>query len=1286
MKERLFLSFLSCLSFFFIVMSCQKNPLASYNANSMPQTHLPFLNEFALEPLGITNLQANVNSSSVYLFWDEALGAKTYIVQRSEVSGGPYTLLQNDLTSPNCLDTDISPNTSYFYIVSAINPIGETPPSSELHALPLGGSVNLTLQKLIANPTGNLFNASFTWSSSVSAANLYSFKNTTNSNSIITTCSSSPCVVNSLQPSSYVLEASSTLPEAISNVVDSSALIIPSFNLNVQAVASSQGALTVSWTPQAGLSSYNIYYATSSFLGSDATNLGTLGCSGSSSCTIYGIGSLVNYTIVMVANLTEGGTYQSSESYVTSLQITTASNTPSVTPTSSNTPSQTPTASQTGSQTSSSTNTPSNTPSSTATSSQTASQTSTPSQTASSTNIPSVPTGLSVGTVTSTSVNLSWNASSGASSYNIKWSTTPGGPYTTIGSSASPSYSVNTSSVQGTIYYYVVTAVNPSGQSAYSNQVGAISLASTQGLTLNSAITNAAATSQTLSFSWTGVTGSNSYTLYQSTTSGQELISGTAVCTTSSTSCSTATTLGSAYYYVLVASNSTVSSNTVSSSEVTMPNVTSVNPTLTAVSSTQAILDFVPTANLQTPYSVYYYTSSFNGGNATTTGGATQACTYNSSPSSTPAVSPTPTSTPTGTGTGTKNISPSGTPTQTPTSSNTPSPTVNAGSYSCPVIDTSDQMLYFVVVGTLANGATYQSEEASVPLIGNFSITSITPNGYSTTYGNRTIQINFPVTSVGGTTYTVAYKLATDVNYTSVPGSFSSSPITLDYSSSVTGLNLYPNAMYMFQVTAANNTGTRANTVSVTSNAPQYYKIPPTLAVSNYTSYYLNSQGNLYGWGSNAIGLLLSASSNQNSPIALTTTNDGLMVASGVWLGAWGAMCLLKNTFQPYCVGFNNYGTVGRGLPLGVIYSSFSNVLAKSTVNISPSGTPTPSGSKASSLSSTPTPSPTLSASDTPSTVTNLTNIVSIAVGRSSACGLDNSQKMWCWGSNADGQLQGPDSSIQPWASKVLDNANYLTAGGVGEYYSCSIRTDNSVWCWGNGSITANQVKDAAGNPITDFMDLSVGFNHNCGIRSDGSVWCWGSGSYFIESWSLGSSTITTSAAAIPAATFTTNDALSITSGFYFTCVVRKNGELVCWGNNQYGQLGLPMSTLEASSSAYQIQNWTDVRSVVSNSDAFHVCAIRQDAGVDSVWCWGSNIYGELGAGNTPTPGFTTSVSPSVTNSFTGTGTVTPTATSAVGSATSTSTLYPSATSTPATSFSPGNYQYTPQYVSVPVM
>jgi hypothetical protein len=56
-----------------------------------------------------------------------------------------------------------------------------------------------------------------------------------------------------------------------------------------------------------------------------------------------------------------------------------------------------------------------------------------------------------------------------ATSYQVKRSTTSGGPYTTVGTSATTSYT-DTSVTNGTIYYYVVAAVNTAGAGANSNQ------------------------------------------------------------------------------------------------------------------------------------------------------------------------------------------------------------------------------------------------------------------------------------------------------------------------------------------------------------------------------------------------------------------------------------------------------------------------------------------------------------------------------------------------------------------------------------------------------------------------------------------------------------------------------------------------------------------------------------------------------------------------------------------------------------------------------------------------
>ncbi|QNU67680.1 hypothetical protein EHE19_004195 [Ruminiclostridium herbifermentans] len=68
-------------------------------------------------------------------------------------------------------------------------------------------------------------------------------------------------------------------------------------------------------------------------------------------------------------------------------------------------------------------------------------------------------------------VNLSWAASEGALSYNIKRSSEAGGPYTTIATGSAITYT-DTTAVNGNTYYYVVSAVSYSNvESANSNEV-----------------------------------------------------------------------------------------------------------------------------------------------------------------------------------------------------------------------------------------------------------------------------------------------------------------------------------------------------------------------------------------------------------------------------------------------------------------------------------------------------------------------------------------------------------------------------------------------------------------------------------------------------------------------------------------------------------------------------------------------------------------------------------------------------------------------------------------------
>lgn len=88
------------------------------------------------------------------------------------------------------------------------------------------------------------------------------------------------------------------------------------------------------------------------------------------------------------------------------------------------------------------------------------------------TTIPPAPTGL-VAAAGNGQVVLNWNTTTGAGSYNIKRATTSGGPYGLIASGVTVTSYTDTTALNGSTYYYVVSAINASGESANSSQASA---------------------------------------------------------------------------------------------------------------------------------------------------------------------------------------------------------------------------------------------------------------------------------------------------------------------------------------------------------------------------------------------------------------------------------------------------------------------------------------------------------------------------------------------------------------------------------------------------------------------------------------------------------------------------------------------------------------------------------------------------------------------------------------------------------------------------------------------
>ena len=163
---------------------------------------------------------------------------------------------------------------------------------------------------------------------------------------------------------------------------------------------------------------------------------------------------------------------------------------------------------------------------------------------------PLVPVGLSAA-ANNTQVTLTWQPCAGAASYNIYRSTISGGPYTLIstpGSVTEISYSDYTAS-QGTTWYYVITAVNPYGESGKSSEVSAAVVCTPppaptagdnspiyQGMTLNLT----ASTVASASYSWTGPNGFSSALQNPSIPSATTAASGTYSVTASIGGCTSA--------------------------------------------------------------------------------------------------------------------------------------------------------------------------------------------------------------------------------------------------------------------------------------------------------------------------------------------------------------------------------------------------------------------------------------------------------------------------------------------------------------------------------------------------------------------------------------------------------------------------------------------------------------------------------------------------------------------------------------------------------------------------
>jgi len=235
------------------------------------------------------------------------------------------------------------------------------------------------------------------------------------------------------------------------------------------------------------------------------------------------------------------------------------------------------------------------------------------------------------------------------------------------------------------------------------------------------------------------------------------------------------------------------------------------------------------------------------------------------------------------------------------------------------------------------------------------------------------------------------------------------------------------------------------------------------------------------------------------------------------------------------------------------------------------------------------------------------TGVTNFAAGMYHSCAV-KSAGAYCWGRNNYGQLGDNSSTTRLMPVTVYNSSTYVSQVTAGTYHSCLLKTSGSATCWGSNA--QGQLGD--GTTITRYIPVSVGGglaageviaaggSHTCAVVSSNSIYCWGDNDYG----QLGTNN-TTDYLFPTLVSAGLNTFSGVSAGDNHSCATLVRGGLMCWGKNNYGQLG--NNTLVNQDNPVDVSY--DIGMTFISGGASHTCAIK----TNYIYCWGYNASGQLG-------------------------------------------------------------------------
>jgi len=187
----------------------------------------------------------------------------------------------------------------------------------------------------------------------------------------------------------------------------------------------------------------------------------------------------------------------------------------------------------------------------------------------------------------------------------------------------------------------------------------------------------------------------------------------------------------------------------------------------------------------------------------------------------------------------------------------------------------------------------------------------------------------------------------------------------------------------------------------------------------------------------------------------------------------------------------------------------------------------------------------------------------------------------------------------------------------IGERHICAVTQNGAAKCWGEnyagqlGVGTTSYLQIVGLTPLNviglanGVKTITAGKEHTCALLMSGEVKCWGQNQYG----QLGDGTYYAGHRTPMPVVGLPSDIVAISAGRFHNCALTSGGEVFCWGQNTNGQLGDGTTTRSSTPVKVGFSNKTIIQISAGYS---HTCAVSSGG---EAFCWGANGSGRLGDG-----------------------------------------------------------------------